>query len=209
VVMKIYAIEVGPIRTNCYIATDGTSGNAAVIDPGEEPEKLCAELKKHGLVPEAVFLTHGHYDHVTALASKSCLSNKPVYIHKDDLFLVSGKIPKLASLLGFCAVPLSGLSCYEDGQTVEAAGLKIKVIHTPGHTPGGVCLYIESEKTLFSGDTLFCRDCGRVDLPLGSEEQMAASLKKILALPAEVKVYPGHGRSTTIASERKTFADIL
>ncbi len=207
--MKIYAIEVGPIRTNCYIVTDGISGNAAVIDPGEEPEKLCAELKKNGLVPEAVFLTHGHYDHVTAIPNLVCAANKPVYIHKEDLFLVSGDVPKLAPLLGFCAVPLNGLSCYEDGQTIEAAGLKIKVIHTPGHTPGGVCLYIESEKTLFSGDTLFFRDCGRVDLPLGSEDQMAASLIKILALPDDVKVYPGHGRSTTIAGERKTFADIL
>ena len=207
--MKLFKIVVGPIQTNCYIVSDGASGRAVVIDPGEEPEKICAELDKLCLVPEAVFLTHGHYDHVTALPNLVCAAGKPVYLHKDDLFLVSGAVTKLAPLLGFCAVPLSGLLTVEDGQRFKAAGLEIKIIHTPGHTPGGVCLYLESENTLFSGDTLFYRDCGRVDLPLGSEEKMASSLRKLLALPGEVKVYPGHGRSTTIADERKTFADIL
>ena len=207
--MKIKTVVVGPIATNCYIVCDENSKDAFLIDPGDEHEKISNALKELNLNIKAVILTHGHFDHVTALSRIEYLKGIPVYIHKDDLFLVTGSIPKFAALFGYSATVLEGLDLVADLQQINVGSMTLKILHTPGHTPGGICVYLEKEKTLFTGDTLFFKDHGRVDLPAGSGKMIIDSLKKLLALPGDVSVYPGHGRSTTIDNERKTFADIL
>jgi glyoxylase-like metal-dependent hydrolase (beta-lactamase superfamily II) len=207
--MKIKTVVVGPIATNCYIVRDERSNEAFLIDPGDEHEEISACIKELKLNIKCVILTHGHFDHVTALPDIELLSGVPVYIHKDDLFLVTGAVPKFAGLFGYKATSLQGLNYVSDGQQIDVGEMNLKIIHTPGHTPGGICIYLEKEKTLFTGDTLSYKDHGRVDLPAASGKMMIDSLKKLLALPEDVTVYPGHGRATTIEGERKTFADIL
>ena len=207
--MKIKTIIVGPIATNCYIIWDEKSKEACVIDPGDEQAQISKTLEDLKLDVKCVILTHGHFDHVTALPHIESLSGVPVYIHKEDLFLVTGSVPKFAALFGYKATPLEGLEFMRDSQQIKIGDMVLKIIHTPGHTPGGVCIYLENEKVMFTGDTLFFEDHGRVDLPAASGKMMLDSLKRLLALPADVTVYPGHGRSTSIGNERKTFEDIL
>ncbi|MEK7376394.1 MAG: MBL fold metallo-hydrolase [Candidatus Margulisiibacteriota bacterium] len=207
--MKIKTIVVGAIATNCYIVRDENSKEAFLIDPGDEQDKISAWLKELKLDIKCVILTHGHFDHVTALPNIEDLRGVPVYMHKDDLFLVTGAVPKFAGLFGYRAASLESLNYLNDLQQIKIGDMALKIIHTPGHTPGGICVYLEKEKALFTGDTLFFGDHGRVDLPASSGKMMLDSLKRLLQLPDDVAVYPGHGRSTTIGNERKTFADIL
>ena len=207
--MKIKTVVVGPIATNCYIVWDENSKEAFLIDPGDEHEQISKVLEDLKLDLKAVILTHGHFDHVTALPHVKELKDVPVYLHKDDQFLVTGAVPKFAGLFGYKATTLEDLNFLSDGQLIKVGDMTIKIIHTPGHTPGGVCVYLEKQKVLFAGDTLFYKDHGRVDLPAGSGDKIIGSLKRILSLHGDVKVYPGHGRSTTIDNERNTFADIL
>lgn len=176
--MEIKTLKVGELKTNCYIVSEGKE--ALVIDPGFEVEKILKELT--GLKVKAVLLTHGHYDHVTSAFEL----NAPVWIgEKDEDLMVFSTKRKADRLL-------------KDGEQIG----DFKVIFTPGHTPGGICLYNEKEKVIFTGDTLFAGDYGRTDLPGSSEAEMIASLKKLLQLPPETKVFPGHGGPTTIGDEQ-------
>lgn len=182
--MEIKTFKVGELRTNCYVVIEG--GEALVIDPGFETENILRELK--GLKLKIVVLTHGHYDHVTSAFELKA----PVWISEKDAALMVYSTQRRADRL------------LKDGEQIG----DFKVISTPGHTPGGLCLYNEKEKVVFSGDTLFAGDYGRTDLPGSSEEEMIASLKKLLKLPPETIVYPGHGHPTTIGDEQNLLQSI-
>lgn len=180
--MNIKTIKVGELKTNCYIVIGDQE--ALVIDPGFEMEKIQKETA--GLNIKAVILTHGHYDHVT----EAFKMNAPVWIGEKDEVMMSYSTNRKADRL------------LKEGETFDIGYLSFDIISTPGHTPGGLCLYNEKEKVVFTGDTLFAGDYGRTDLPGSSEAEMLVSLKKLLKLPPETRVYPGHGYSTTIGDEK-------
>ena len=201
--MYFDTIEVAPLMTNCYLIGDETAGVCAVVDPGGSPERVLDMIRRSGLTPEMILLTHGHFDHIMAAEElkkewgiKICACEKELEVLRDSkknlMMDYYRKDYTLEPDLTVC-----------DGETFEAAGVTWKVIETPGHTIGSCCYYIESEDLLFAGDTLFRTSYGRVDLPTGDAMSMLASVKKLLTLPETVKVYPGHMGVTSIEYEKK------
>lgn len=175
-------IVVGGLQTNCYILAEAESKHCAIIDPGADYKKIKGVIDKKNLVPLFIINTHGHPDHIMA----NNQFNLPVYIHKEDVKLLS----------------YPNKSPVSDRNKIKLENLTITVIHTPGHTPGSICLLCKS--VLFSGDTLFASGIGRTDLPGGNEQQLKNSIgEKILTLPDDTKVYPGHGPETTIGKEKE------
>jgi hydroxyacylglutathione hydrolase len=198
--MNIQTIIVGSIKTNCYLISD--KNNCFLIDPGGDAELIIDKLKIDNLQLDFILLTHGHFDHILALkelalaypTAKICVSPK-------DGLMVS-HLSSQAAMFGFRASDLNlNYAELKDGQEIEFAGQNIKVIETPGHTPGSVCYLMGN--TLFSGDTLFYRSVGRTDLPGSSSAQLSESLIKLSKLLEATKVLPGHGPRTTIGQEKK------
>lgn len=194
--MKIRSMQVGGLATNCYILIDETEKRAAVIDPGDEADRILAELNKLDARVEYILLTHGHYDHIGGVARlREALPQTKVYLHRAD-----------SRGAGFHVVPLADqvadLLYYDDGDTLALGSLTIHVIHTPGHTPGGVTLRVGD--ALFTGDTLFAGSMGRSDFPGGNTQQLFASLKKLAQLEGDFQVLPGHDRTTTLERERRS-----
>jgi len=205
--MKIYYLVLGDYQTNCYCVTSNESaGDCLVIDTGLSPQPLIDHLQKSGLDPVAVIYTHGHLDHTFGV--KALRENWPdikVAIHKNDADMLTDANKNLSAAMGTPLEFSAADIILNDGDEVEFAGVKLKVIHTPGHTPGGICLYSESEKLLFAGDTLFATSVGRTDFPGGDHDLLITSIKtKLLVLPDEIKVLPGHGPATTIGQEKKS-----
>lgn len=191
--MKIMQMQVGPIGTNCYILEDG--GKIAVIDPGDESGRILDELKKSGAQVEYILLTHGHYDHTTAVPElHAALPEAKIYIHQAD---ANGAGSRLFPLAG----QVDDLLLYDEGDTLPLASLTIEVLHTPGHSPGSVTL--KAGDVLFTGDTLFAGDCGRTDLRGGSWEEILASLGRLGRLEGNFHVLPGHGPASTLDTERQ------
>ena len=188
--LKIHKLALGLYQTNCYIIHDEASKSCCVIDPGYEADTILEEVGHLGLTVEAILLTHGHFDHVGAVKDMVAETDCDVYISEADLSLppmfTNGKIYYTHT--------------YGEGDVLRLAGLEISVLHTPGHTPGSVCLV--SENTMFSGDTLFEGSCGRTDIG-GSWPQIQASLARLTKLDTDYVVYPGHGGSTTLAMEKR------
>lgn len=188
--MKVHTLRVGPIDTNCYIVEDEKTKEALIIDPGDRADKVLKLLEKFNLKAKRIVITHGHFDHVGGNRGLKEALKVELCMHDNDLF-------------GIASTDSPKPDCYlKGGEKIKVGSLEFTVIHTPGHSPGGICLYCEKEKTLFSGDTLFFETYGRVDLPFSSPAAMKESLTKLLALPKETKVYPGHGRPTTIGDEQ-------
>jgi glyoxylase-like metal-dependent hydrolase (beta-lactamase superfamily II) len=183
------AMALGDYQTNCYIIYSKNSPTCVIIDPGYEPERVLTAVNELGKTVEAILLTHGHFDHVGGVKAIAEATHCQVYLHENDLTLPPH----------YTGGPLYCTDSYEDGDILNLAGLQIKVLHTPGHTPGSVCLMVED--TIFSGDTLFCRSCGRTDIG-GDWETLMTSLRRFKTLP-ECTVYPGHGGSTTVFDELK------
>ena len=193
--MKIISMQVGPIMTNCYILIDEESKKTAVIDPGEDADRILAALREEDSQVEYILLTHGHYDHTTAVPElHAALPQARIYIHQADANGAGSKLFPLAS-------QVEDLLLYDEGDTLALGGLTIQVLHTPGHSPGSVTLQVED--VLFSGDTLFAASCGRTDLPGGSYDQMMASLKRLGELEGEFRVLPGHNIPSTLDRERE------
>jgi len=189
--INIKALALGAYQTNCYLVWDETSDTCVVIDPGYEPETVLNEVNRLGKTIEAVLLTHGHFDHVGGVRTIAAETDCAVYLCDADLSMP----PQMT------AGSLYYTHIYGEGDFVDAAGLSFKVLHTPGHTPGSVCLMCEN--VIFSGDTLFWGSCGRTDLPGGSWSTIRVSLKRLADLPGDYEVYPGHGDATRLSFERK------
>lgn len=203
--MKIDSLILGAYETNCYIVrADESTEDCLIIDTGLQADRLIDFLRAHKLNPPAVILTHGHADHIAGLAAlRDEFPGIKVYIHKLDAGLLTDTDGNLSALTGqpFSTDPAD--FSLKEGDVIERAGIKLEVIHTPGHTPGGICLYSKNESIIFVGDTLFADSVGRTDFPNGSATQLIESIKKKLCvLPDETIVYPGHGPTTTIAQEK-------
>ena len=189
--MQITMFQLGQLGANCYIVADEQAKSCAVVDPGGQGKELAQWLQQQGLTPKFVFLTHGHFDHVGGVKQlvEAC-PGLPVYLHPNDTKLT----PDLCQGLWWS-------DFYEDGDTLQMDGIAFRVYHTPGHTPGSVCLKIENH--LFSGDTLFAGSCGRTDLPGGNWATILKSLKRLAGIEANLWVYPGHGESTNLTAEKQ------
>ncbi len=190
--MKLYSFPLGPLETNCYVVADEATGRCAIVDPGDDGAAVAQWLEQQQLTPAYLFLTHGHYDHVGGIADlRAEYPDLPVYIHTADTALP----PQLSR-------GLSWTHTYDEGDTISMDGITFRVLHTPGHTPGSVCLVAGT--LLLSGDTLFAGSCGRTDFPGGSWKEMLASLKRLAQLEGDYTVLPGHGGATTLQTERDT-----
>ena len=193
--MKVSVMQVGPIGTNCYFLQDEESGLMAIIDPGDDWERILHQVKKAEGEVKYILLTHGHYDHTTAVPDLvKALPGVQVYIHQAD---ANGAGSQLFPL----AAQVKDLNNYDEGDTLSLGSLTIEVRHTPGHSKGSVTLKVGD--VLFTGDTLFCGSCGRTDLRGGSYEEIMASLKRLGELEGDFHVCPGHDRTSTLERERK------
>ncbi len=205
--MEIEHLILGEFQTNCHIIRrNKTAADCLIIDAGLDADKIIDFLEAGRLNPLAVILTHGHIDHIAGLEQlRLQYPDLKVYIHQQDAQMLTGEKKNLSELMGVSFRTGPANRILTDGQLIEQAGIILKVIHTPGHTPGGICLYSEKDGILFSGDSLFSDSVGRTDFPGGSMPQLIQSIKKnLLTLPAETIVYPGHGPATTIGREKAT-----
>jgi glyoxylase-like metal-dependent hydrolase (beta-lactamase superfamily II) len=204
--MKIDCLVLGAFETNCYVLrASETAKDCLIIDTGLEADELIGFLQLHKLNPVTVVLTHGHVDHIAGLvALRRRYPDIKVYIHKLDAEMLTGKNDNLSYMAGisFSSPPADFLLV--EGDTIEQVNVKLDVLHTPGHTPGGICLYSKDDGIVFVGDTLFADSVGRTDMPGGNGTQLIKSIKqKLCTLPDETIVYPGHGPQTTIGQEKK------
>ena len=197
----ILTIPLGMLQANCYLVYDEQSHDGLIIDPGGPVDPLADEIAQRNVKIRAILNTHGHFDHVAGNGELTEYQ-APFGIHPDDreLLLDGGG----ARWFGLPADPSPAPSWdLVEGQTFSAGTLHIEILHTPGHTPGSICILIPAENALFTGDLLFAGNIGRVDLPGGNAYAMRDSLKKLLSLAPELDVYPGHGPQTTLAQERQ------
>lgn len=201
--MKIKNFVIGMIGTNCYLVSNEETGECVLIDPGAYSSDITAYIRGEGLKLQAILLTHGHFDHIMGIDGFLKDFPVPVYAHAKEAVLLTDASMNASQEFGR-QYTYSGASYLEEGQTLDLAGMHFQVIHTPGHTIGGCCYYLEQEKVLFSGDTLFRESLGRTDFPTGDGVQIMRSIReKLFILPEETVVYPGHMESTTIGDEKK------
>lgn len=203
--MILETFPVGPLQCNCTILGDETTGQAMVVDPGDNIPQILAFLARHKLSLKQVIVTHGHIDHIGGAARLKKATGAPVFLNQNDLPQLT-MMDMQASWLG---VPTPEIAppdaSAEEGMTVGIAGHTAQILHTPGHTQGSICLHFVPENLLLAGDTLFAGSIGRTDLPGGDSKQILRSLHdRLLILPDQTRVIPGHGRATTIGEERQS-----
>ena len=204
--LKIIIMQVGMLETNCYIISDRDAGNGRciIIDPGDEARKICLRLEEEKLVPEAVLLTHGHFDHIGAIEGiKEKYPDIKIYADKAEDRLLRDPSLNASDLIRHL-MTVEADRLLDDGEEFTVAGITFKNISTPGHTSGSACFMHEESNRLFCGDTLFECSVGRTDMPTGDHDVLERSLAKLMELPGDITCFPGHGRPTTIANERKT-----
>jgi hydroxyacylglutathione hydrolase len=198
--MIIQKFVVGPLDNNCFIISDEKSKEALIVDPGDEPDRLLDFIDENHFKVKYIVCTHAHFDHIGAIIDIKEAQKPKIVIHKDELFLYQN-VNKQAAMWGFSAEPLPEPDIFvADGDFLELGSLRFEVFHTPGHSPGGICLY--GEGILVTGDTLFAGSVGRTDLHGGDLAQLKKSFQRLILLPVEVRVLPGHGPETTIKKER-------
>jgi len=195
--------------TNCWVVAPENGSQALVIDAPPDPEGVAALLARHDLVPTALLLTHGHVDHLGGAGSVVRRYAVSAYLHPDDAWLAADPAAQLRALMGIASTldvePPDRFEALSDGQALTLAGVGVRVLHTPGHTPGHCCFLVEEEGALFSGDQLFAGSIGRTDLPGGDYDTLMRSMARLVAaLPGETVVFPGHGPTTTLARELAT-----
>ena len=202
--MIIKTVQVGELRTNCYIVASNKTKEAIIIDPGDEADKIIDAIEKGKFKPILIVNTHAHPDHVGANFKLAEKYGIVAALGEDGYRMIEDFKRYFEDFSGLKLEDLSIERLLQDNNMINIGELKLKVINTPGHSKGSVCLY--GEGVLFSGDTLFAGTYGRTDIPGGSEEEMQESIKKLMELPDETVVYPGHGSRTTIAEERNLYA---
>ena len=200
--VKIQQMQVGALGVNCYLIINDELKEAVVVDPGGHANAIADNLKKEGLKLAGILLTHAHFDHADGAEDLQKLMGSNIYAHEAEQRTLEDPRYNMSNMMG------KGISYKADifvreGQILELAGFKFKVIHTPGHTEGGCCYYMEEQKILLSGDTLFCTSIGRTDFPGGSYSTLLRMItEKLFPLPDDVKVLPGHEGTSYIGYER-------
>ncbi|MBI1740848.1 MAG: MBL fold metallo-hydrolase [Candidatus Koribacter versatilis] len=197
-------LPVGPLQCNCSVVGDEATREAMVIDPGDDIEEIAAIIRKHNLKVKQIVITHAHIDHVGGAMKLRALTGAPILLNQNDYALLK-MLDVQAAWVGMASPGDVKIDAnLSHGDDVKTGSLSANVLHTPGHTEGSVCLYFPADKLLIAGDTLFAGSIGRTDLPGGSFEKIMRSLhQKVLALPDETVVIPGHGPKTTIGEERE------
>lgn len=199
--MLIKSIAVGPLQANCFIIADEKTKKAMVIDPGDEPDRIMDIIKTNELSVDYIICTHGHFDHVGAVSDIKKETNADVLIHQDELQIYKAALD-MAAFWGYDIDPLPDPDRFvNDEDEIKIGGLVFKVMHTPGHSPGCICIY--GEGSVITGDTLFAGSVGRTDFYGGDGLKLKQSFKKLMKLPENTKVLPGHGEITTIGREKQ------
>lgn len=204
--MKIVTVAVGPLACNCSILIDEATGEAAVVDPGDEAGRILALLEEHQARPAVILHTHAHFDHIGGSREVKERTGAPLALHPADRFIYD-MLPQQGRMFGFeFATPAAIDLEIEDGRTFAFGGEEIRAIHTPGHSPGSTCFLSEADGgALFAGDTLFRDSIGRTDLWGGSFETIEESIRrKLYSLPGSLRVIPGHGEETTVGREKRS-----
>lgn len=202
--LLVEGMVVGMVGTNCYLVYDDGTKRAVVVDPGDNAPAIMQKAQERGVKPEAILLTHGHFDHIMAAEELRRAWKAPVYAAQKEREILSDSAKNMME--SFCGEPLSLEPdvTLQDNEVFEVAGMTFRMMETPGHTIGSCCYYMEKEGILFSGDTLFQMSYGRTDFPTGSGKRMAMSVTRLLSeLPDKTIVYPGHMDSTTIGFEKQ------
>lgn len=201
--MIIKKLEVGPFASNCYIVGSESTREGLIVDPGDEAGEILKGVKNLGLDIKILVLTHGHIDHIGALKEVKAATGAEVVIHTGDAMSLQGEGQTLGAMFGLSyEAPPPPDRLLEGGDSLDVGDLHFSVLHTPGHTPGGICLL--GQEMVFTGDTLFNFGIGRTDLPGGSYSQLLDSINgQLMVLPDDTTVYPGHGPATTIGAERQ------
>lgn len=201
--MFLQKMALGVYGVNCYVLGDDKTSEAAVIDPGGEAEKIIKVLEDNELQLKYIILTHGHGDHIGGLQELSEKTNTPIYMHEKDLYLLRDKNKNYSAVMGGPVIEMSTDTFVEDGEVLELGNYKLNIIHTPGHTQGGICIHVDNY--IFTGDTLFANSIGRTDLDGGDYELIIRSIKeKLMVLNEDTTVFPGHGPASKIGIEKMT-----
>ena len=191
------------VGTNCYVVYNEETRACFVVDPAAPSDLVIEFIKTEDLILQGILLTHGHFDHIMGIDDFLKAFPVPVYAGEDELPVIEDDRLNVSSMYG-PKYAFHGAKPVKDGQVIECAGIEVDVLHTPGHTVGGCCYYLPKEHRLFSGDTLFCASIGRTDLPTGSSSQLVRSVQeKIMTLPDDTKIYPGHMEETSVQFEKE------
>lgn len=194
-------LVLGELDTNCWLASDGEGGPLLVIDPGGDADQLITAIAERQVA--AVVLTHGHFDHLGAARDVLAATGAPLLVHEADADAILTSEGAGGALFGFDATAPAADRLLHDGDDVQAGALRLVVLHTPGHTPGSICLYAARDGELFCGDTLFSGSVGRTDFAGGDPRAMRDSIARLAMLPGETRAHPGHGPDTTMAREQR------
>lgn len=202
--MQVRQCNVGMVMTNCYFIINEETKEVAMVDPGDQAQYLLNQCRQLGLTLRAILLTHGHFDHIMAVPALKEATGAVIYAAQAEDALLRDAEYNLSGAWQRRPLTVEADALLRDGQEFELLGCQVKMILTPGHTCGSCCYYLPEQGWLFSGDTLFCESYGRLDLPTAMPSKMSESINdKLLVLPEETKVYPGHNDMTTIGHERK------
>lgn len=200
--IAIRMMVLGPVQTNCFFLINEDTKEVLIVDPADRALRIIEWINSEKLKPVAILLTHGHFDHIMAVEAVKKEYGIPVYASKDEVEVLAKPHLNVSTMMGI-RLSMQADELFKDGDILELAGMKLKVIATPGHTIGSVCFYIEEEKMLISGDTLFCASVGRTDFPTGSSRQLVESIKtRLFVLPDDTSVFPGHNDMTSIGYEK-------
>lgn len=192
----------GMVSTNCYVLSNEKNGECIIIDPADRPDAISNLIEKRNVTPVGILLTHGHFDHIGAVKDLRKQYNVKVYASVEETDVLDSPYNNLSESYGM-NLKIKADVTLKDQEEFELAGYKIRAIHTPGHTKGGMCYYIENESIMFTGDTLFYESVGRSDFPTGSMSDLIREIKnKLFILPDETRCYPGHGQETSIMHEK-------
>lgn len=198
--MVIKSVVVGPLEVNCFIIADDITKDAIVIDPGDEPDRILDLIKENKFKIKYIVCTHAHFDHVGAVSDLKKETGAEIVIHRDELEIYQGARDQ-GTFWGYELDPLPEPDIFiNEGDKLEIGNLRFEILHTPGHSPGGICLY--GKGIVITGDTLFAGSVGRTDFYGGDMNNLKKSFLRLMSLPPDTKVFPGHGPSSTIKEEK-------